>query len=838
MQRGKTSARVLRQIRGRINKMAKKSLEIEISGKSVKFIQAVKRAQAATRSMHSEMSSVDKLMKNDPLNATLMKQKGQILNEQLIGTKKHLADLRANQDKVKAAFERGDIGADEYRKFQREIIATEQKIAQLEKAQARFVASQTKIGQLGTRFTLLGQRIEAVGQKMKAVSVAAGVVAAALGGVAYKAARQADDLNTMSKQYGISTKNLQMYKSAAELVDVPVEALAKSHSKLKKNMLAASQSASGSAAKAFNALGISITDSSGHLRNGNAVYDEAILKLGKMKNATERDAYAMAIFGKSAADLNPLILDGGETYRKVSEIFRKNKLEPIGQSALDKANAFKDQIDIIKMVASRAIQIIGTKMAGFLLPTITAIQEKFSSFAGKIAGLSGGALSALLGIAGGLALFAPATILVGKFAQAFGSSLTTISRMLPLFSRLWSLLAANPILLVISGVAALVAVFGKLGVSAEGIGTRVASFATGLANRISSIASVISAHGAEIAQAGIQVLTAVINGIVQAAPALISAIGQMALSIGKTLVASAPAILSSIGSIVRNIGTMIRAHAPAMLQEGAAMLKNLAQGLANALPSIVGHIASAITGIANFIKQNLPQIIQTGGEILITLGKGIIQAIPSLVANLPQIIVAIASAIISLAGALVSAGVRLIAALARGIVSGFGQVISTVISKAAKIPGAIKRGVGSLVGIGAHLIDGLKQGIMNKFNHLISWVGNKASAIKKKITSVLDIHSPSRFTIWVGEMMNAGLVQGGERTFSKVLNSYGSNMEALRERMTVGSFNAGTIAASPMTAGNQTVVNQVIHFHEPVQSPIDTERALKRQAVIMGLAGR
>ena len=90
----------------------------------------------------------------------------------------------------------------------------------------------------------------------------------------------------------------------------------------------------------------------------------------------------------------------------------------------------------------------------------------------------------------------------------------------------------------------------------------------------------------------------------------------------------------------------------------------------------------------------------------------------------------------------------------------------------------------------------------------------------------------------MGEMMNAGLVQGGERTFSKVLNSYGSNMEALRERMTVGSFNAGTIAASPMTAGNQTVVNQVIHFHEPVQSPIDTERALKRQAVIMGLAGR
>ena len=56
--------------------MPKKSLEIEISGKSIKFIQAVKQAQSAAKSMHGEMSAVDKLMKKDPLNATLMKQKG------------------------------------------------------------------------------------------------------------------------------------------------------------------------------------------------------------------------------------------------------------------------------------------------------------------------------------------------------------------------------------------------------------------------------------------------------------------------------------------------------------------------------------------------------------------------------------------------------------------------------------------------------------------------------------------------------------------------------------------------------------------------------------------
>lgn len=818
--------------------MPKKSLEIEISGKSIKFIQAVKQAQSAAKSMHGEMSAVDKLMKKDPLNATLMKQKGQILNEQLNGTKKHLAELKANQEQVRAAFERGDIGADEYRRFQREIIATEQKIKSLEKAQALYTASQTKIGMLGTKFTVLGGKIEAVGRKMKALSLAAGVVSAALGGTAYKAARQADDLNTMSKQYGISTKNLQMYKSAAELVDVPVEALAKTHSKLKKNMLAASQSASGNAARAFNALGISVTDSSGHLRNGNAVFDEAIVKLGKMKNATERDAYAMAIFGKSAAELNPLILDGGETYRKVSEIFKKNKLEPISQSALDKANAFNDQIDIIKMVASRAIQIIGTKMAGFLLPAITAVQEKFSSFAGKLASLSGGALSAILGIAGGFAVLAPATIFVGKFAQALGSSLTTISRMLPLFSRLWGLLSANPIIMVVAGIVALIAIFGKLGASADNIGAKVASFATGIADKISSIAQMIGAHGTEIAQAGIKILTAVINGIVQAAPALLSAIGQIILALGKTLVASAPMILSSIGSIVSNIGSMIRTHAPALLQEGAQLLVQLAQGIANALPTLAAKIPQIIISIVNFIRQNLPSILQSGLEILITLGKGIIQAIPSLVANIPQIIIAIVTAIVSLAGQLVVAGAKLIVSFAKGIASKFGHAISTAASFAARIPGAIRRGVGSLASIGTHLIEGFKQGMLNKFNHLISWVGGKARAIKDKIKSVLGINSPSRFTIWIGEMMNEGLIKGLDRNSGRVLNTVTANMNAVKGYMTDTTFNASRIAAQPMSGGNQTIVNQHIHIHEQVQSPSDIARALERKAIIMGLAGR
>ena len=50
----------------------------------------------------------------------------------------------------------------------------------------------------------------------------------------------------------------------------------------------------------------------GTLRDSEEVYWEIIEALGKVENETERDALAMALLGKSATDLNPLIEAGSE----------------------------------------------------------------------------------------------------------------------------------------------------------------------------------------------------------------------------------------------------------------------------------------------------------------------------------------------------------------------------------------------------------------------------------------------------------------------------------------------------------------------------------------------
>lgn len=124
-------------------------------------------------------------------------------------------------------------------------------------------------------------------------------------------AKYADEINTLSAQTSVSTETLQKYNYMSGLVDVSMETIAKSMSKLTKNMSSA-KDGTGATAEAFKSLGVNVTDSNGNLRDNEEVFNDVIKALGSFENETERDAVAMQLFGKSAQQLNPLIEAGAE----------------------------------------------------------------------------------------------------------------------------------------------------------------------------------------------------------------------------------------------------------------------------------------------------------------------------------------------------------------------------------------------------------------------------------------------------------------------------------------------------------------------------------------------
>lgn len=146
--------------------------------------------------------------------------------------------------------------------------------------------------------------------------VAAAVVKAekALISMTKESAAYVDNILTMSQTTGQSAEQLQEFSYATELLDVSMDTLQGSLTKLTNNMQNAING-TGDAKSAFDQLGISLTNADGSMRSANDVFYDTIDALGEVQNATERDALSMDIFGRSAQDLNPLIIQGSDTLK-------------------------------------------------------------------------------------------------------------------------------------------------------------------------------------------------------------------------------------------------------------------------------------------------------------------------------------------------------------------------------------------------------------------------------------------------------------------------------------------------------------------------------------------
>lgn len=425
-----------------------KGICIEFRGDTTKLDKALRQVNNETKKIDRELKNVDKALKFNPTNVDLWRQKQQLLTQKVSETKDKLELLKKQQEAMDA--KEVDENSAEYRNLQREIIETESKLKHFE-GELKKVGN-VKLKALSAQVEEVGKKLESAGRKMQGLSTAGAVVAGAVGALAVSGGKSADDLNTLSKVTGMSTAELQKYAASADLVDVSVEAMAKANQKLKKNMYSASNG-SKTQAEAFKKLGISVTDSNGELRDSDEVFQEAITALGKMSNETERDALAQQIMGKSAAELNPLIADQGETYKQVSDTLKKYNLDYVDQETLDKANQFNDSLDTMKAIGTVAIQNVGAELAGYLAPALETVVDWFGKFAEWLGNLDPKVLT-VIGVIGALvAGIAPLLLILGKIAFAVSSIMNLASTLGVTIGAL-----ASPIGIAIAVIGALIAV--------------------------------------------------------------------------------------------------------------------------------------------------------------------------------------------------------------------------------------------------------------------------------------------------------------------------------------------------------------------------------------------
>lgn len=203
--------------------------------------------------------------------------------------------------------------------------------------------------------------------------VIVGALATAYGSLAIELSKTADNLLTMSSTSGLSTDTLQELQYASEFVDVSIETVNSSMTKMIRTMGEA-RDGNKDLQKEFARLGVRYKEHNGELRNSEDVFYDLIDALGKVQNETDRDAKAMDIFGRSARELNPLIEAGSGRLRELAEEAHKMGYV-LSNETLQEAGALDDAMQRM----NRKMETLKLHLGEFLIPFLTDFVDLLSS---------------------------------------------------------------------------------------------------------------------------------------------------------------------------------------------------------------------------------------------------------------------------------------------------------------------------------------------------------------------------------------------------------------------------------------------------------------------------
>lgn len=126
---------------------------------------------------------------------------------------------------------------------------------------------------------------------------------------------------------------------------------------------------------ALESIGVRTRDANGNLRSNVEVLLDSADAFSKLEDGTMKTALAIDAFGKSGAQLIPLLNEGSEGLREMQEMADKLGLT-FDQKTVDAAGDFNDTLDFLGLAA----QGVGRKVAAELLPTLNSLVGSLLSF--------------------------------------------------------------------------------------------------------------------------------------------------------------------------------------------------------------------------------------------------------------------------------------------------------------------------------------------------------------------------------------------------------------------------------------------------------------------------
>lgn len=569
-----------------------------------------------------QLKTVESLLDLDPENVELVATKQELLARSVDTTKKRLEALKGAQQDVQAAFQRGDIGTEEYVAFQKELVTTEKRLKDLEKQEddtgeeTEQLAAETK--DAGTEMEKTEKQSGKLGEALKegiakgAELAAAGIAAmaaaatAAVGSIinaAGAAAEYGDNIDKMSQKLGMSAESYQEWDFIMQHSGSDIDKMTSSMNKLAD----AVQEPTDKATAAFQKLGISIEDA--QKMSQEDLFSATITALQKMESGTERTALATDLLGKSAMDLGALLNTSAED----TEAMRKQVHDLGGvmsEDAVKTSAQFQDSLQNVKTAIGGITRDIGADF----MPSMIKIMDSVSEIAS-------GNLGAIKDVERGVAGF------VNQIQKTVSQLTKTAQRIIPV---------------IVGAISKMLPSLLNAGLEiVKSLGSAILQNLPMLINTAQSIitnmASALIDALPELIHVGLGVITQIVQGIAEALPTMIPQLVDVVLEIVDVLTDP-----DTLGPLIDAAFAIIDALIDGLLSEDAInkfidklpeIITNIVDVLIKSVSKMMDAASKIITALCDYFKnpQNIEKIKNAASSILTKLGEGFKEMIGNLV---------------------------------------------------------------------------------------------------------------------------------------------------------------------------------------------------------------
>lgn len=704
--------------------MAKSSIKgitIKIGGDTTGLDKALKETNKKSRELESELKAVDKALKLDPNNVTLVKQKQDLLKDSIKETKSKLDVLKEAQSQVTAQYKKGEIDAGQYRAFQRELETTKSKLSSLKD-------EKKNVNAIGTAFKEAKDKVEPVIKKVEKVG-------SAIGGAASKAVKFTATLGKIDT--AMIGKAADGFKKYTQTIGVGLAAVT--------TALAANVEASREWNSDMTKLKTNAETSGNNFDFMKSKMQDLVAITGESDSSIEALSNLMAV-GFSDEQMTPAINALSGAVEKFPDTLKIESLSDSLQETLATGAATGQFSELI----GRMGDSVDDFNAGLQNCTSEAERQQYALDWLANSGLSEindeyqSANKSTLDYERASfelqdALASLGTAFTPVMAGAKGMAADFLTKSLPAVQKL-----SGGFTKLFDGVSSLLDAYDSGGL--DGLTEQIPIVISGL---FSSASETLAENAPTLITAATTVLTSIIQSLAQSAPSLINSI--------------LPSLLNGFFGLINALVSTIPTLVPELVQGAITLFLGLIDGLNDVIGQLMPMLPSLIKQITDTLIENLPTIIEGGFQLLTGLITGLTKCTPDLINAIIALIPVITDSLTENLPALVKAGMELIVALAQGL----PQALPDLIDALPEIISAIIDGFKEVdwLDLGANILKGILNGLVSAVSGIWSVVEDVGSAIIDGFCDFFDIHSPSRVMAKkVGQYLPSGIAVGMEDT--------------------------------------------------------------------------